>query len=248
MTLAEAKPAAAQTARSLRLPVAAALIVVAAGGLHFRHASARYGRLLESAPLPKGTLENLPLELPGWTGTAFILDELLARATDTSDHVCRIYASTEGLPRASLFVGYGLNLRDLTPHRPEVCYVGQGWTQVRVDAAPLPLPDGQELPCQMFFFRQGDLKPVFKVVLHYYIADGARGPDVSWLIRTALRGDRGARYAARVLIDADVPEGPGGAEQSVESVRRLAIATAGPILDLMPREASLPSDHPGDAP
>lgn len=221
--------------RSSRLAAGLALGIVLAGGIGYRVAASRMGRMLTSAPMPKGTLAGLPMDLDGWSGQELVLDEKLIRATDTDDHVCRQLTSRQGLPGAVLFVGYGINLRDLTPHRPEVCYVGQGWTQIGADTITLPLPEGGKLPCRLFRFRKGELSPRVTVVLHYYIADGQRGADVDWLLDAALRGSSRAHYAARVQIECHAPDTSDGVERAMQTVQRLALASAGDILALMPR-------------
>lgn len=221
--------------RSSWLAAGLAAGIVLAGGIGYRVAASRMGRMLSSAPMPKGTLAGLAMDLDGWSGREFVLDEKLIRATDTDDHVCRQLTSRQGLPQVMLFVGYGINLRDLTPHRPEVCYIGQGWTQIGADTIALPLPDGGKLPCRLFRFRKGDLSPRVTVVLHYYLADGNRGADVDWLLDAALRGSSRAHYAARVQIECPAPDVPDGVERAMQSVQRVAQASAGPILDLMPR-------------
>lgn len=221
--------------RSSWLAAGLALGIVLAGGIGYRVAASRMGRMLTSAPMPRGTLAALPMDLDGWSGQEFVLDEKLIRATDTDDHVCRQLTSRQGLPAVMLFVGYGINLRDLTPHRPEVCYIGQGWTQIGADTIALPLPDGGKLPCRLFRFRKGDLSPRVTVVLHYYIADGKRGADVDWLLDAALRGSSRAHYAARVQIECQAPDTSDGVERAMQSVQRVALASADPILGLMPR-------------
>lgn len=227
-------------------PALIALGVVLLGGIAYRWQDARFGRALASTPLADGALDQLPTDTNGWSGRRANIDETVLRATGTDQQLFREYRSAFGYPGATMFVGYGIKLRDLTPHRPEVCYSGMGWTLISRETVKLPLADGPALPCELFRFRQGDLNPREAVVVHYYIVDGRCGPDVDWLRETALRRGAAVHYAARVQIDCPVESGPGGVERSIEGAESLAAATAAAIVKLMPASA-VPSSTSGDS-
>lgn len=224
-----------------------ALGVVLIGGIGYRWQSARFGRALASTPLPDRALDRLPMELDGWIGRPATIDEAMLRATGTDQQLLREYRSSFGYPAATMFIGYGIKLRDLTPHRPEVCYSGQGWTLVSRETEKIPLADGSTLPCELFRFRKGELVPRETIVLHYYLVDGRRGPGVDWLRSTALRQGAQVRYAARVQIDCPVESGPGSIERSMDGARSLAATTAAAILSLMP-SSDMPSSTSGELP
>lgn len=229
-------------------PALVALGVVLVGGIGYRWQDDRFGRALASTPLSEGTLDQLPPDLNGWVGRRANIDESLLRATGTDQQLFREYRSSFGYPSATMFIGYGIKLRDLTPHRPEVCYSGMGWTLLSRETVKLPLAEGGSLPCELFRFRQGDLSPRVAVVVHYYIVDGRCGPDVNWLRETALRRGAAVHYAARVQIDCPVESGPGAVERSVEGAESLAAATATAIVKLMPAGAAAPPATPSSTP
>src|SRR5688572_935206 len=95
-------------------------------------------------PLP--SLEQLPLVLGDWTGRDVPLSNQLVRAADVDAHLYRTYASSASGGTVSLFVGYGIRVRDLVPHRPSVCYPGAGWRLASEHPADVPLRDGTTLP------------------------------------------------------------------------------------------------------
>src|SRR5688572_15339309 len=107
-------------------PYAVAMILVIAGGTGYRIAAARYERISTSVPIPKGTLNRVDMNIGHWVGKDVPLEERIVKATDTDDHVNRLYRRSPH-EAVTLFVAYGVHLRDLMPHRPEVCYKGAGW-------------------------------------------------------------------------------------------------------------------------
>ncbi len=208
--------------------VAAALLV--SFGACYRLLSARYARASESTQIPAGTLSALPLVLGDWVGTDAPLDEWVIRATDTQDHVSRTYRKAAD-EIVALFVGYGVNLRDLAPHRPEVCYPGAGWSLDRTDRVDdLPVDGGPPLSCQIHTFQRGGLVGDRVTVLNYYIVDGDYCSDVSLLRSRAWRKNSSATYAAQVQIVCQTGISPTRAE---EAVRSLAADSAQLIRNLL---------------
>jgi len=176
-----------------------ALVLVLAGGTGYRMAAARYERSSTSVPIPKGTLSRLPMTIGEWKGQDVPISERIIKATDTDDHVNRTYQRS---PKdvVSLWVAYGVHLRDLMPHRPEVCYVSSGWTMVDSSQLHLKLSDGQELGCRLIHFRRGGLDTEAATVLNYYLVDGQYCPDVSLLRSRASQFNAAATYSAQVQI------------------------------------------------
>ncbi len=192
-----------------------ALAVLLAAGAGYRILAARHVALDTSTPIPRGTLARVPLEIGDWRGQDVPMDERVVRRTDTDDHINRSYRRSGGT--VFLFVGYGIRLRDLAPHRPEVCYPGAGWTLDGVRNVDLPLSDGGTLPCRILRFHRGGLEARSVVVLNYYIVNDESCPDVSLLRSKAWSGRRDGtlRYSAQVQITAPEDMGRFGAEALV---------------------------------
>lgn len=188
------------TTRGFLVGLCAAVAVLAVSGFGYRVVSARLTDVHGSTRLPKGTLAALPLRLGEWEGRDIPLDEDVIRRTDTDDHINRTYVRRRGMEAISLFVGYGARLRDLMPHRPEVCYPGAGWLLDRVDAISLDLGDGKELPCRVLKFSRGGMDAAHVTVLNYYLVDGKYCPDVSLLRSKAWRFQVDASYMAQTQI------------------------------------------------
>lgn len=187
-----------QTRANPWIGVLIACAVILGGGAGYRLLASQYARAAKSVPIPKGTLAKLPLEIASWTGIDEPLDPQVIKATDTDDHVNRIYRRF-GSESVSVFIGYGVNLRDLAPHRPEVCYPGAGWTLEDSKHIEITAVDQTKLPVQVHRFYRGGLAAQRVTVLNYYLVDGAYCSDVSLLRSRASQGGAHA-YAAQVQI------------------------------------------------
>jgi EpsI family protein len=220
-----------------------AFALLLGAGVAYRVAAAGLSRSHRSTPLSRGTLAVLPLSIADWSGEDVALDDAVIEISDTDDHVNRVYSRSGGRQRVSLFVGYGVKMRDLMPHRPEVCYVGQGWTLLSTRYVELPMPDGKLLPCQVHSFQRGGLDPRRTSVLNYYIVDGRLVQDVSALRSQAWKFRSEISYVAQVQIaNLDVSAG----KPDDEEVRNFAAQSAGLIRGLLVDAVSRVANHSQD--
>ena len=135
--------------------VAGIIIIIFSTAYHLL--AARLEAPVNTTSLSPAALERLPLQIGGWTGKEAPLDEVVVRATDTDAYVSRIYSRHNASEYISLYIAYGVRARDLMPHRPEVCYIGAGWTLIDKRTMELPLSDEMELPCNVLQFSRGTL-------------------------------------------------------------------------------------------
>jgi hypothetical protein len=117
------------------------------------------------------------------------------------------------------------------PHRPEVCYPGNGWTLEDKRRVNLPLSDGTELECQILNFSRSGMSSKRITVLNYYIVDGEYCPDVS-LLRGKVLGNTG--YVAQMQITCS-GGGSISSKSSVDAVSAFAVDSTRSIYDLFPR-------------
>jgi hypothetical protein len=80
-----------------------------------------------------------------------------------------VVAATESV---SFYLACGVRARDLMPHRPEVCYPGNGWTLTEQRFMDVPLGDGRTLPYNVVRFSRGVFNTQSVVVLDYCVVDG----------------------------------------------------------------------------
>lgn len=224
-------------ATGLRPRVAAAvgLALLLASGGGYQWLSGRYARAAQSIPIPAGTLKQLPVRIGDWTGRDVPLDARVIKATDTDDHVNRVYVRSGAREKVNLWVAYGVRFRDLMPHRPEVCYPGSGWTFQEKQELTLDTPDGTPLVCRLLTFTRGGLRNDRITVLNYYILDGNYRPDVAALRERTWKIQPDLEYVAQVQVTCSE-----SAYQSdaTGSVKRFAAESAGPIRDLLSRAVS----------
>jgi len=220
--------------RALTMAVGTALCLLIVSGVGYRVLAWHLGAGGGGTPLPPGALQRLPMKIGSWVGQDVKLDDRVVEATDTDAHVNRRYLRSNGSEGVSLYIAYGARARDLMPHRPEVCYPGNGWTLKDTRHVNLPLADGTKLQCRILKFSRAGLSTENITVLSYYLVDGQYSPDVSLLRSKSWVGQSGIDYMAQVQITC-----PGGErlspESSVKSVSAFAADSARAIYDLFRR-------------
>jgi hypothetical protein len=202
----------------------AASFLMLLSGWAYRALAAQLGAPLTTTPIAPDALERLPMQIADWTGEDVPLDEAIVRRTDTDAHINRRYSRSSGLESVSLYVACGVRTRNLIVHRPEVCYIGAGWTRTGRHLRELPLSNGTILPCIVFEFSRGVLDTTKIVVLYCYIVDGQYCHDLSeWRYRYWRIG-----YVAQVQIVASVTETL-TADEATRIVCNFAVDSASPI-------------------
>lgn len=179
--------------------MALAVVLALGTGLGYRLVAARFGALPSSVALPPGTLASVPLHVGQWTGCDLPVEARIIKQTDTDDHLSRRYTRPGG-GSVALWVAYGVRLRDLMPHRPEVCYVGAGWSLHKEQLVNIRVSEGSSLPCRLLSFRKSGLESQRLLVLNYYLVGKAYSADVSSLRAQASQLDRNTGYVAQVQI------------------------------------------------
>jgi len=218
---------------------AVAIVFVLAGGFVYRMFEWSIRDQPGAAPPPVGALAKLPLEIGDWRGIDVPLDERVVTATDTDDHISRLYQS--GDRRVGLYIAFGTRFRDLLPHRPEVCYPAAGWVLQESNVADLTSNDDRRLTVRIHQFQGGPVDASVVTVLSYHVLDGVVVADVDELRSRGGGVTHRVRYVAQVQIRAsdgyDV-------DSATDSVRAFAAAAAAPIMAIL---SPSPSDAPASA-
>jgi EpsI family protein len=179
--------------------VVTALALLLGGGVLYRALAAGYADLTAELPLPAGTLSGLPMAIASWTGRDVPVNERVIEATDTDDHVHRVYTLPGG-GSVVLWIAYGVRARDLLPHRPEVCYPAGGWVLGDYQLADLTPRAGGTIPIRLMTFQRTGLRSDVARVLSYYLVDGEYSADASLLRSRAWRIGSRIRYVVQVQI------------------------------------------------
>jgi EpsI family protein len=217
-----------------------AVAVLLLSGLGYRLAAAKYAQISTSTPLPAGTLARIPVQIGDWKGRDVELDPAIIKFTDTDDRLNRLYRNRRDT--VNLYVAYGVRIRDLAPHRPEICYVGAGYLLDRRKEMDLKSADGTTLPVQIQTFTRGELQREQVTVLNYYLVNGVYSADVSGLRRQAMRLDRSHSYSVQVQITSS-----GASEPAETAVRAFAEESAPAIRDLIVSAVKAQATRPADA-
>jgi len=207
--------------RALTMAVGTALCLLIVSGVGYRVLAWRLGATDGGTPLPPGALQCLPMQLGQWSGRDVPLSQRIVVATDAVELTNRSYSRRDGAETVGAYVVYGVRVRDLMPHRPEVCLPLNGWTLEDTRNVSLPLADETKLECRILRFSKDGLNTT---VLHYYIVDGTHHRDVSE-VRSGLWS--GIGYMAQVQITCRLSP-----ESSVESISAFAIDSTRAIYDL----------------
>lgn len=199
--------------------ITAALLTVAGVGLRTLEGELERADAGTKALLDPAALARVPLRLGDWRGEDVAVDARLRAATDTDALLNRRYRRPDG-GAAMLYVAYGTRIRDMAPHRPEVCYPAAGWIlegQRRIVLASGALV----VPARVLDFRRSGFAEQRMIVVNYVVLDGVYHPDSSALRQRSWQ----IGYAAQVQIAAATDNWRNGA-----AAREIALAFAADAL------------------
>lgn len=218
---------AAKSEKPVLLALALGTLLMVASGMGYRVVSDYLNSESTGRPLPPGTLATLPMRIGDWQGVDVPLNEAVAEATDADDYLSRTYTNEQTGERVWFYLSYGVRARDLMPHRPEVCYPGNGWIADEAWTTTLPPtePDAPPLHCRTLTFSKVDLEARTAVVVNYYMVDDESCPDVSLLRSKAWRGSGAMDYVAQVQVVASARR-RGAVADAREAAERFASASA----------------------
>jgi EpsI family protein len=224
------------------LPAAVAIMMLIGTGLASRALTHRLDAPPEFERPLKRELSTFPATIAEWTGTDTSIDDRVIQATDTEDLLSRTYQRSYGTDSVGLYIAYGVRIRDMLPHRPEVCYVASGWTRQAVDTRQLPLDTNEPLDCRILQFARGGFDDRSLIVLNYYIADGEVFTDVDQLRSRGLTRMSGFSYLIQVQIVCSTTQFR-TREDSQSLVEAFAIASFPALQDMLPDDSTAATTH-----
>lgn len=157
---------------------ASAAVLLAVAGAVF-HVMEGPGQTENAGPARE--ISNFPNDLGTWTGRPLRVDDRIIAATDTDAYLSRVYRSNINGAEVGVFLGCGVRVHDLVPHRPTVCYPGAGWTLQSERTSTLRTGANRECEYRIYRFERAGLDNRTITVLNYYIIDGNFYPDVEYL-------------------------------------------------------------------
>ena len=173
-------------------------------GTVYRIASSSLTAALGNPVLPAIALREFPTEIGGWRGKDVSIPEEIRRVAGNDDFLYRFFVQEHSGRWVSLYVAYSGRPGTMLGHRPDVCYIAEGWVYDNNKEVRLLSAEGKEISCLIHRFHKPDLMRKEIVVLNFYILNGqitrseSGFSGIGWR-RPNIGGDA-ARYVAQVQI------------------------------------------------
>ena len=135
------------------------LLAVLVAAIHAAVLVINHRSLSYEVAVPEEALRALPMKLGSWTGEDVDLDRRLFIATGAQMTVDRTYRDAAGHAMV-LHVAAFPDFSHITPHHPDLCYAGTGWTIVGRENVQLATDDGPPATAQMISFEHQQQPPV----------------------------------------------------------------------------------------
>lgn len=185
--------------------------------------------IAESPVLLPVALSNFPDQINNWTDQNIQVPKYIQEnIEDTDDFLYRFFINKPINGWVNLYVAYSGRPATMLGHRPEMCYVADGWIHENTEFSQFYDSRGESVPCSIHSFHKAGNDYEDIVVLNFYILNGriVNGErdfsGLGWRIPN-LDGDP-ARYVAQVQISSDLEN----------SIRLAAKEMIGQILDFLP--------------
>ncbi len=174
-------------------------------------------------------LENIPMQLAGFTGTNDSFPESVYKELNADKHIYRHYRSPDG-EQIDLYIGYyGTAKGGRTGHNPHACLPGAGWGIIESSKITLTssnYPEG--VTVNYILSRKGD---VYEVVLYWYqtrgtvvLPDGIAQNIQRFIGKVLYNRNDGAFVRVSATTD----------EQGIEKAKREIIQFGSALLSILP--------------
>jgi EpsI family protein len=141
----------------------AALVVLLAA------ATLEYALPQAEAPVPRASLQSLPMAMEGWTAQDFRIEPRLVAASSVDAYVNRVYRKAPN-DEVGVYVGYYKNQRaGDSVHSPKNCLPGAGWQAVYSSRIALPLQQGGDSEVNLYTVENEQQR---FIVLYWYQSHG----------------------------------------------------------------------------
>ncbi|NLE29725.1 MAG: EpsI family protein [Phycisphaerae bacterium] len=230
--------------RSFWLATGIGLFVLLFFGFEYRMMSRSLSYPVSEKSSLSGILSFIPLDIGNWQGRDIPLDKAVVQAMAVDDYINRSYTHYPESQKVELFITCGERVRDLMPHRPEVCYPGNGWLLRSSEKKLLRMDDGWSFECRILHFDRGGLSDTRMTVLNYYVVDGRYVPDLSAIRSTMWRNYKSMGYMLQVQVACESSQSHLGenatdlavsfALESVQAIRALLSTAQKPAVASMP--------------
>ena len=162
---------------------------------------------------PRLALSQLPEQLAAWTGTDIPIDPDTLEVLGHGEFLHRIYQKNETEPDIDLFLAYFPSQRaGETPHSPQHCLPGSGWTPVANQRLTLVLPGHDPFPANRYIITKGDSR---EMVLYWFWAHDRGVASEYWakyyLVKDSIQMNRSDGALVRIVTPMLPDETPAAA-------------------------------------
>ena len=207
-----------------------AIIALLVTGAGYRVAASRLAVAIHSPIVLPVPLNAFPVEVDGWVSKDVPIPKYVQQAAGNDDFLYRLFVHKPTGRWVNVYVAYSGRPRTMLGHRPQVCYVTNGWGHESSVESQFLSFAGRTIPCSIHRFYKPGFGDEEIVVLNFYILNGQITRSESgfsglrW--RTPNIAGDPARYVAQVQISSVLEN----------SIRAAAKDVTELILDFLPDE------------
>ena len=179
------------------------ITVLVLSGATYRFAASKLEPAFANPVTLPMALGEIPMELGKWQGKDVPIPEYVQQATGNDDYLYRIFANKSTGQWVGLYVAYSGRPATMLGHRPQVCYIAEGWVYEDAKMASFVSADQKNIPCMVSRFYKPDLVRQERVVLNFYVLNGQIIADLTDRILDFLPDENGKVKAMRSGIAAE---------------------------------------------
>jgi exosortase D (VPLPA-CTERM-specific) len=176
----------------------------------------------------RADLKQFPTQLNDRTSTDVTIDQDTLDKLGHGDFLHRVYQDNGKSPSIDLFIAYYPSQRaGETPHSPQNCLPGSGWTPVQNQRILLTMPDHEPFPANRYLIAKGDSR---QLVLYWFWAHD-RGVASEWwakyyLVKDSIQMNRSDGSLVRITT-------PMYRGESAEAAQQRILPFVGNVLPLL---------------
>lgn len=188
----------------------------------------------EESPPPRAAFVDFPMQIDGWHGAPFPLEQQYIDALRFDDYVLADYRSNNTQPVNFYAAYYRSQKKGQSAHSPQSCLPGGGWEIASLTQRELPMSQGtrQSLRVNRAVIQKGDQK---QIVL-YWFKQRDRHLTNEYLVKVYLLWDAFSRQRTDgALVRLASVVGPGESESAVDQrLQEFAVAAGQELTRFVP--------------
>jgi hypothetical protein len=149
-----------------------AIIALLLTGVGYRVAASRLALAIHTPIILPVPLSSFPVEVDGWVSKDVPVPKYIQQAANNDDFLYRLFIRKPTGWWVTVYVAYSGRPRTMLGHRPQVCYVANGWVHESSVESQFLSSRGRPIPCSIHRFYKPGLSDEEIVVLNFYILSG----------------------------------------------------------------------------